>query len=156
MCVKGWVQIFCVFSCFGVGWSHLRVWVLLVFCGAKNWRAQVVWAPGATTFPIRQFYRWRDAVARTRDPCAPVCIIGPSNSLVLFWADQFYASLAQLVEHALRKRMVVGSIPTGGSCQLAAYILTPCWNFSPSAGEIHVLSCLLVAQQNKMLEGFWF
>ena len=28
------------------------------------------------------------------------------------------ASLAQLVEHALRKRMVVGSIPTGGSCQL--------------------------------------
>ena len=24
------------------------------------------------------------------------------------------ASLAQLVEHALRKRMVVGSIPTGG------------------------------------------
>ena len=25
------------------------------------------------------------------------------------------ASLAQLVEHALRKRMVVGSIPTGGS-----------------------------------------
>ena len=26
-----------------------------------------------------------------------------------------YASLAQLAEHALRKRMVVGSIPTGGS-----------------------------------------
>ena len=26
------------------------------------------------------------------------------------------ASLAQLVEHALRKRMVVGSIPTGGFC----------------------------------------
>ena len=25
-----------------------------------------------------------------------------------------HASLAQLVEHALRKRMVVGSIPTGG------------------------------------------
>ena len=25
-----------------------------------------------------------------------------------------YASLAQLAEHALRKRMVVGSIPTGG------------------------------------------
>ena len=25
------------------------------------------------------------------------------------------ASLAQLAEHALRKRMVVGSIPTGGS-----------------------------------------
>ena len=24
------------------------------------------------------------------------------------------ASLAQLVEHALRKRMVVGSVPTGG------------------------------------------
>ena len=26
------------------------------------------------------------------------------------------ASLAQLAEHALRKRTVVGSIPTGGSC----------------------------------------
>ena len=26
------------------------------------------------------------------------------------------APLAQLAEHALRKRMVVGSIPTGGSC----------------------------------------
>ena len=26
------------------------------------------------------------------------------------------ASLAQLVEHVLRKRMVVGSIPTGGFC----------------------------------------
>ena len=30
------------------------------------------------------------------------------------------ASLAQLVEHALRKRMVVGSIPTGGFAYLAA------------------------------------
>ena len=29
--------------------------------------------------------------------------------------DEFSASLAQLVEHALRKRIVVGSIPTGGS-----------------------------------------
>ena len=29
------------------------------------------------------------------------------------------ASLAQLVEHALRKRMVVGSIPTGGSFPIA-------------------------------------
>ena len=28
--------------------------------------------------------------------------------------EAFIASLAQLVEHALRKRMVVGSIPTGG------------------------------------------
>ena len=27
------------------------------------------------------------------------------------------ASLAQLVEHALRKRMIVGSIPTGGFLQ---------------------------------------
>ena len=27
---------------------------------------------------------------------------------------ELQASLAQLVEHALRKRMVVGSIPTGG------------------------------------------
>ena len=28
------------------------------------------------------------------------------------------ASIAQLVEHALRKRMVVGSIPTGGFAKL--------------------------------------
>ena len=41
------------------------------------------------------------------------------SSLWLFSShkDFSYASLAQLVEHALRKRMVVGSIPTGGfSC----------------------------------------
>ena len=31
------------------------------------------------------------------------------------WPDPTDASLAQLVEHALCKRMVVGSIPTGGS-----------------------------------------
>ena len=30
------------------------------------------------------------------------------------------ASLAQLAEHALRKRMVVGSIPTGGFMMSAA------------------------------------
>ena len=30
------------------------------------------------------------------------------------------ASLAQLVEHALRKRMVVGSIPTGGFAVMLA------------------------------------
>ena len=30
------------------------------------------------------------------------------------------ASLAQLVEHALRKRMVVGSIPTGGCFELGS------------------------------------
>jgi hypothetical protein len=34
---------------------------------------------------------------------------GPSS-----FASRRYASLAQLAEHALRKRMVVGSIPTGG------------------------------------------
>ena len=31
-----------------------------------------------------------------------------------FWAP--LASIAQLAEHAFRKRMVVGSIPTGGFC----------------------------------------
>ena len=30
-------------------------------------------------------------------------------------AENYNASIAQLAEHALRKRMVVGSIPTGGS-----------------------------------------
>ena len=29
-------------------------------------------------------------------------------------AENYNASIAQLAEHALRKRMVVGSIPTGG------------------------------------------
>ena len=33
---------------------------------------------------------------------------------MLHGLNEFSASLAQLVEHALRKRMVVGSIPTGG------------------------------------------
>ena len=35
---------------------------------------------------------------------------------IQFACDQLYsaASIAQLVEHALRKRTVVGSIPTGG------------------------------------------
>ena len=32
---------------------------------------------------------------------------------VVFWAPNA-ASIAQLAEHALRKRTVVGSIPTGG------------------------------------------
>ena len=48
-----------------------------------------------------------------------------------FWADNKYsivtvaaiklrgASLAQLAEHALRKRTVVGSIPTGGFLHMA-------------------------------------
>ena len=31
------------------------------------------------------------------------------------------ASIAQLVEHALRKRMVLGSIPSGGFVQLSAH-----------------------------------
>ena len=33
---------------------------------------------------------------------------------MLHGLNEFSASLAQLVEHALRKRTVVGSIPTGG------------------------------------------
>ena len=36
------------------------------------------------------------------------------------------ASLAQLVEHALRKRMVVGSIPTGGFRHFHALLQTFC------------------------------
>ena len=43
----------------------------------------------------------------------------PRNSMFILeriiWPGPTSASLAQLVEHALRKRMVVGSIPTGGS-----------------------------------------
>ena len=40
------------------------------------------------------------------------------NAFVVLLAGYFInASLAQLVEHALRKRMVVGSIPTGGFWQ---------------------------------------
>ena len=44
----------------------------------------------------------------------------------IIWPDPISASLAQLVEHALRKRMIVGSIPTGGS--IAA--LTPAFHVS--------------------------
>ena len=45
--------------------------------------------------------------------------------------NEFSASLAQLVEHALRKRMVVGSIPTGGF--IAA--LTPALHVSHVSGH---------------------
>ena len=45
--------------------------------------------------------------------------------------NAFNASLAQLVEHVLRKRMVVGSIPTGGS--IAA--LTPALRVSRVSGH---------------------
>ena len=34
----------------------------------------------------------------------------------------YTASLAQLVEHALRKRMVVGSIPTGGLFDMVLHV----------------------------------
>ena len=44
-----------------------------------------------------------------RDVC-DTCLTWSAGCLVA------HASLAQLVEHALRKRMVVGSIPTGGFC----------------------------------------
>ena len=37
-----------------------------------------------------------------------------NDSLKRFPFDQHQASLAQLAEHALRKRMVMGSIPIGG------------------------------------------
>ena len=43
------------------------------------------------------------------------------------------ASLAQLAEHALRKRMVVGSIPTGGLCGFVAQP-SPC--FAPRFGAM--------------------
>ena len=46
------------------------------------------------------------------------------------------ASLAQLVEHALRKRTVVGSIPTGGSCLSA--ISQP----RPRIAHVHELHCI--------------
>ena len=44
-----------------------------------------------------------------------------ANPFALLSADN--ASLAQLVEHALRKRMVVGSIPTGGFVAVAFFLL---------------------------------
>ena len=37
------------------------------------------------------------------------------------WMPTVDASLAQLAEHALRKRTVVGSIPTGGSLIMTAH-----------------------------------
>ena len=39
------------------------------------------------------------------------------NLTWLIGVNVFIASLAQLVEHALRKRMVAGSIPAGGFCE---------------------------------------
>ena len=50
------------------------------------------------------------------------------------------ASLAQLAEHALRKRMVMGSIPIGGSlCQLDLLAENFCgqgWRLQPSLRSI--------------------
>jgi hypothetical protein len=43
------------------------------------------------------------------------CHVSCQKVVLKRWAHrQSVASLAQLAEHALRKRMVVGSIPTGG------------------------------------------
>ena len=52
------------------------------------------------------------AASSCMDSCSlPVCTIRRNLHVV----PTLWASIAQLVEHALRKRMVVGSIPTGGS-----------------------------------------
>ena len=65
---------------------------------------------------------WSRRAARLADA---VAVLARSHSAqeqtslnVLFGPAPTSASLAQLVEHALRKRMVVGSIPTGGSLAL--------------------------------------
>ena len=53
-------------------------------------------------------------------------------SFKLHWVE-LTASLAQLAEHALRKRMVVGSIPTGGFKSLSRARLDLAWTVSLSA-----------------------
>ncbi len=53
----------------------------------------------------------------TTTPCAPehdIQQLCDPRSVCCLCASRRDASLAQLAEHALRKRMVVGSIPTGG------------------------------------------
>ena len=58
----------------------------------------------------------------TKNPAVPT----KSKDTPYLWPPlrSLKASLAQLVEHALRKRMVVGSIPTGGSlsCRGSAFL----------------------------------
>ena len=58
------------------------------------------------------------------------------------------ASIAQLAEHALRKRMVVGSIPTGGSDIIDAEV----WGTALSAVDVMPLR---LAAESKWYAGEW-
>ena len=61
--------------------------------------------------------RCATAVSANASPAVQTRNAKPAR--ILFCLGEASASLAQLAEHALRKRMVVGSIPTGGfyACQ---------------------------------------
>ena len=60
-----------------------------------------------------------------------VTFLGPTRASTTFSSE---ASLAQLVEHALRKRMVVGSIPTTGGSSLALTAANSCANPNEPTG----------------------
>ena len=67
---------------------------------------QVSWPSGYGTGP-----RGQGLQARDLHEVRVVCLF-----MWVLWCGYAIAALAQLAEHALRKRTVVGSIPTGGSC----------------------------------------
>lgn len=70
-----------------------------------------------------------------------------ANAICLFLTF-WYASIAQLVERALRKRTVVGSIPTGGFCFCVVYTLC--------ASLLKLCPCLLhqrVVQKKLVVNG---
>ena len=56
-----------------------------------------------------------EASATRVSDLSPERVILLISRVIVARASTLDASLAQLVEHALRKRTVVGSIPTGGS-----------------------------------------
>ena len=69
------------------------------------------------------------------------------NDIINFAAVPTSASLAQLAEHALRKRTVVGSIPTGGS--LHRGFVRP--GFNELSGHVYASSLYVPAAHNKVL-----
>ena len=81
---------------------------------AKNWKMWllvkfVFWRkPHREALAARPIYHRDSATMRSSNLLLslPTRLVVPSTAVI--------ASLAQLAEHALRKRMVVGSIPTGG------------------------------------------
>ena len=65
---------------------------------------------GLSDFPCTVHRLSKGKVAQLQVLSAKKCLTG----ICIFGKFPVSASLAQLVEHALRKRMVLGSIPTGG------------------------------------------